>query len=307
MKVVSKSASLSILVLVLHGPLWGEDPATRFLELEEPNGIDFDAAGNLFLGSADNSTSGSPIRFAPANGTAVVAVGQAIYDPDEVIVDPEGWLAEAGNVIVAAGRRLLELDPKGGTTKTLFSGYPVQNAAEMVFDDKGRLFIGQVGRNVLMVERGQISILAGFPGHIALAVTLDEAANLYVGLRDTGEVFGIPTDPPGTPWLVATVPGSLDSVEFATHGPFAGGLFVGMGEGLIYRIDVDSGQVELFLDGFGRANTVRFAPNGRMLVSDQVDHVIWAVPACSRYPFWDQAGCLTSPIRLLGVPALAPG
>lgn len=280
-------AALLTLFLAAQNPLVGQEidgPAftvMKFLELEQPNGIDFDQAGNLFLGSGVND---EPVRlrFAPSDGSACVAVGELISDPDEVLEDKEGWLANPGHVIVAAGRHLLAVDPLDGSTTTLFSGPPIVNAAEMVFDELGRLFVGQVGADVLMVTPGSVSVIASFPGTWATAVTLDAKGRLYIGLRQNGEVWVLDTDPLGVPWLVATVPGWLMTIELGTRGAFAGDLFAGTQDGMIYRIEVVTGRVSPLLGGFSRANTIAFGPDGSMYVSDATADTIWVIPAWPR-------------------------
>lgn len=263
----------------------------KFVDIQVPILISIDASGNVYAGhDPPGGGTGEParIRLVSPDGSSVTSIGDLIPDPDAVIVDAQGHLATAGNIIVGSGasaHTLREVNPVTGATSGLLSGSPIVNPHEMVFDSQGRLYVGQIGFPVLVVDQGSASNFASFSGHNPLATAIDESDQLYVGLGDNSEVYRLDVDGILPTQLVATVPGSLTTVEYSAIGPLSGSLFVGTGEGDIYELNPQTGGVELFATGFGVVRDIQFNSGGVMYVSDETGDVIWtvAVPEPSTY------------------------
>lgn len=235
----------------------------------QPRRIDFDAEGNWYTGNGkagSGAVDEGKVRFISSDGRTIREVGNTLPDPDGLILDRDGHVVAAGNVIVGAGGSLREVDVITGATSTLFSGAPLSNVASMAFDSRGRLLVGQGGSTLTVVENGVLGVFAsGFAD--TFAVSVDPVDNIYVGSRQTGEIFRLDPDGVQPRELIATIPGGVDALAITDSGPFAGPLWSGR-RGVISSVNIDTGEFTTFATGLGEVDDIVFGAEGEMYISD---------------------------------------
>jgi sugar lactone lactonase YvrE len=189
-------------------------------ELNNPQGIALDAAGNLYIADQGNqrirlvTPSGIISTFA-GNGKAgysgddVPAIGTELNNPQGVVVDPSGnvYIADSGNYRIRLVNLAGTITTFAGTGApgSLGDGSPAALATftsptSLTLDSKGDLYITDTGANVVRMVNpsGTIVHIAGtgspaFSGDGQLAVSaalndpqglaLDAAGNLYIADR----------------------------------------------------------------------------------------------------------------------------
>jgi len=277
----------------------------KFVDISRPIGIAIDPAGNLYAGN--DPPGGGPseparIRFVSSDGLTVTEIGDLMPDPDTVLVDVYGYVAEAGNVLVGADGLLKQVNPVTGTTSTVLSGSLIVNVAEMAFDSNGRLFVGQLGVRapVLVVEQGTASVFERFDGDHPTGLTIDDNDNIFVACRTSSSVFRLDALGVDPPQLLATLPGTTNTVAYASEGIFAGDLFVGTQvDGTIHRVDPDTGEASLFAAGFLQIACIAFGPDGSMFVSEPGGDAIYRItPSTLSLNLDIKAGSCPNPLNL---------
>lgn len=279
----------------------------KFADIGEVTGIAFDQFGNVYAGNdPPGGGSGEParIRKISADGSTITEFGDPIPDPDKVVVDIEGKVTDAGNVIVSAGSSLRSVNPVTGATSTLFSGSPFNNAAESLFDGD-RLIVTQLGGDVVVVEGGVASVLVSIPGNQTTGVAVGDDGTVYIGQRSTGDVFRL--DSSNNPIFVGTINVGLNGLAFGSLGTFENQLFVpnfeggGVG-GSVFVMDPLTGDVTTFATGFHSASGAVFSPSGDLFINDESDDEIWRIFALNNSTVPEPASAL-----LLGLSAACLG
>ncbi len=250
-----------------------------FVSLVEPGSLAVDSLGNLYTGN------GSPngafrARFISADGSEVREIGDPLNDPDNVLVDDNGYVGNAGDVLIGAPSSLYGINPDSDATDLLFSGAPLANVGQMAFDSTGRLFLGQVseGAGIAVIDNGSMSLFASRPGERTAGIAIDDQDNLFVSTTWTGLIYkldatGVFTDEP-----FATLPGTINTITFIDEGPMAGDLFAaGFESGNVYLVDGETGDSSIFVSGLQRANQIVVAPSGDMFVTDNVANMIYRI------------------------------
>lgn len=254
----------------------------KFADIGEVTGIAFDQFGNVYAGNdPPGGGGGEParIRKITADGSTITEIGDLVPDPDKVVVDIEGKVTDAGNIIVSAGSSLRSVNPVTGATTTLFSGSPFNNAAEGIFDGD-RLIVTQLGGDVIVVESGVASVLVSIPGNQTAGVAVGNDGTIYIGQRSTGDVFRLDTS--NIPHFVGTINVGLNGLAFGSLGMFENQLFIpnfeggGVG-GSLFVMDPLTGDVTTFATGFHSASGAVFSPSGDLFINDESDDEIWRI------------------------------
>lgn len=199
---------------VNQGSFSGDGGPATMATLQEPYGVTFDKAGNLYISDRDNDR----IRKVDTKGiiTTIAGNGRTGYTGDgglgtQTSIDfPLGIITDVkGDVIFADGnnKRIRMVDPKGiittiagtGVNAATGDGGPATKAAvadpeNLVFDAAGDLYITDTVSNTLrrIDNRGIITTLASHLGGNGL--TIDAMGNLYVTEGDTNSVYRIDTN-----------------------------------------------------------------------------------------------------------------
>lgn len=123
--------------------------------MDAPNGIAFDSMGNLFV--CDNI------------GNAVYKVSPAgSFIDTTTIASPSGIIKQEGSDTMIfttyAGNKLVKLAPDG-TMTTWFAGAPLVGPVGLVYDDNGRLYIGNfTNRKIYEVRKDSLIYIATIGG-----------------------------------------------------------------------------------------------------------------------------------------------
>ena len=196
-----------------------------------PVGLSFDAAGNLFVGRDVPGGSGSEalkIRRVPAGGGASADFGpSALPDPDGVLVDLDGSLADAAGAVVVCG------DTGGG------NGQIVAIRPDLVPDMSLVTLHAASGvlANPSAMERGRDGLLLADPGASAIFEFL----------------------PPGPP--VVLVPSPSPPASLAVDADAR--IYVSHADGVIRQYDADGALLDdAFLSGLGAGAALAVATGG---------------------------------------------
>jgi sugar lactone lactonase YvrE len=163
----------------------------------------FDKAGNLFEKGRD-----SIVKFAP-DGTRTTIATEGSFSG--MAIDGEG------NVFTAEGETIVKFAPDG-KRRDFASGFEYGNPFELVFDDKGNLFVavGDSGSEsiVKFTPDGAKSIVA--PDLSPTAMVFDSAGNLFVASYRDHSIFKL--SPDGNKRTFATGIGHVTSMIFDHKG-----------------------------------------------------------------------------------------
>lgn len=256
-----------------------------YAEVTDPQGIAFDAAGNLFVGR-DNSGSGGgvadPVRIHKISpgGLSVTEFGNsAIIDPDGVIVDRNGIFGDPGTVITGGQVS----NSQGGFLSTIASDETVttifgltttfHNPSSYAFDSNGRLLFsnfsnpgtspsGIYGTTGLTDEP---SLLFSSTDRIG-GLAIDDMDRIFVS-TDDGRIE------------IHSLDGTLLDDDFVTGLGFSGGLAFGnlggsdidlftvTSTGQLWRID-EFGSITTIGTGFDSTFFMQFGADGALYASD---------------------------------------
>lgn len=268
----------------------------KYVDIALPAGIDVDSLGNLYVGNGEPGFTPVRIRMVSPDRT-VTEIGDPIADPDAVIVDEQGDVVGAGNVIVGADLNFVEVNPLTGATSTVYTGIPAHNVLQMAFDSLGRLFATHANGYMTVIDGGALLPFDEFPGHALRGIAIDENDQLYFGLGDLGQIHTFDLPSGGSSSLFTTFPATMVQFGYTdAPGPFSSTLFVGTANGEIYSVDLTSGDNVLFASGFGGEIGLAFGPDGSMFVSSSMDESIYRIfvpePAGISLVVWGLSGCV---------------
>lgn len=249
----------------------------KCVDISQSAGIDVDSLGNLYVGNGEPRFTPARIRRVATDRT-ITEIGDPIADPDAVIFDELGDVVGGGNVIVGADLNFVEVNPLTGATSVAYTGIPAHNVLQMAFDSGGRLYAAQANGYMTVIENGALQTFAQFPGHAVRGVAVDENDQLYFGLADLGQILKFDLPSAGPPSLVTNFPGVIFQLAYTeVPGRFSADLFVGTGNGEVYTVGRDSGDVALFASGFGGELSLAFGPDGSLFVSAPHDAAIYRI------------------------------
>ena len=256
-----------------------------YAEVTDPQGIAFDAAGNLFVGR-DNSGSGGGVgdavklhKISPG-GLSVVEFGDtAIIDPDGVVVDLGGTFGDPGTVITGgqisnSQGGFLSTIAADETVSTIFGPTTAyHNPSAYAFDSTGRLLFSNVtnpgtspsGIYATTGLADEPSLLFSSTARIG-GIAIDDMDRIFVSTED-GRVE------------IHALDGSLLDDDFVTGLGFSGALAFGslggpdvdlftvtsMGE--LWRID-EFGSVATIGNGFDSTFHMQFGADDALYASD---------------------------------------
>ena len=272
--------------------------AQVFAEVTDPFHLAFDSIGNLFVGRDNSGSGGSAssaarIHKVSPDGSTVVEFGDAIDDPDGLIVDIDGAVATLGpnTVLVASllndgsgNSRITQISPEGSITSTLVEGSPpaLTNPQQLVFDSSGNLLYVNCDRSVGSVgifDGSNLSVFGSVDVNTCLGgIAVGPHGRVFVSDFDNGKVKVL--DSGGNLEDSDFVVGlsSPDAMAFDTTGQFGGKLLVvERANGQIRSIDPATGETEVFATGFARPFGLAFGPDGCLFVSEFDTDTVWRI------------------------------
>jgi hypothetical protein len=218
--------------------------------------LDFDDAGNLFVGNHALSTGASASRVSRVTPAGVVtAFGDAVEDPDVILVDRSGSISTLGaGTVLAAGaynsqftnNHITEISADGSVTRPLIESAPplLSNPSGMAFLANGDLLVGNNGNNTVSRVRRNAGVLElspfyadnDAPSGTVRPVVHDTLAYVLTG---SGKITVL--DPNGQVVALDIWPASEASdpvvIVIDGHGSFGGDLIVAASDGRIRRMD----------------------------------------------------------------------
>jgi hypothetical protein len=253
-----------------------------YASVRDPLALSFGSDGTLYV-ARDNYGSGGGNgdavkvhRIAP-DASPVTEFGDAISDPDALIVDLAGTVSgTAGSVLVGGVHnngstgKIVKIAPDGSTTTLFGPNSTVWNPSDFAFDQAGRLLITEINNGKVLVTTGGAPVVL-FPlanvHHIAV-----DALNRIVA--DTSD---------GSQLRLYTSEGVLSSANFAsvkpgspvTRGPggaWGTDLYAVAPNGNLLRLGLD-GATNSIGSGFlvasgGPISDIEFGPDGALYASD---------------------------------------
>jgi uncharacterized protein (TIGR03437 family) len=186
----------------------GDAAAATKAELNDPTGMAFDSAGNLYIADASNnvirmvSTSGIISTIAGNNtagfdGDGGLAVDAEISNPTAVAVDQFGnvFIADAGNNVIRKVSSANIFTVVGGAATLLQLNQP----DGLAFDSTGAMYIADTGnRRIIKVVNGGPSV---FAGNGTLGYSGDGGPAVDASL---GDPMGVAVDAAGNVYIADT-------------------------------------------------------------------------------------------------------
>ncbi len=172
----------------------------------QPRGLAFDSAGNLYVGVGSSGAANGDVldRITPAGAVTQVATG--FTQPDGLAIDSSGniYVANLGTGTARDGTTVDKVTP-GGAVSTFVGGFT--NPVGVAFDAAGNLYVSDqnLGTISKVTSAGVVSTFAsGFADPEQLA--FDAAGNLYVANANANDVAKV--TPAG---VVSTFAGAIGS------------------------------------------------------------------------------------------------
>lgn len=289
---VALVASAPSLALAQALPVMNEGYSVEvYAPVPDPVNLSVAPDGTIFVGRDPGAGGGGTgtaqkiHRVSPGDPPVVEEFGDAVDDPDVVLVDPDALIAPEPNSVLVGGRLfgvspfagyIAAIESDGTTTFPMPSNEAAQNPSGLAFDSTGTLWIASFDDALLVPLT-----TAGPGGAIAL---VDEPLDLAIE--------------PGTDRLfislesgtirVQETNGSLVDSSFATgrataFAPGTNGFgtdlyVVNPANGTLARVDAEGNATTIGTgfgnDGFG----LDFGPDGRLYASDFDNDRILVVP-----------------------------
>ncbi len=269
-----------------------------FAEVTDPRIPAFAANGDLFVGR-DNAGSGGgvtdPVRIhrISADDLIVAEYGDVeISDPDTVIVDQAGVFGPAEAVLVGGiisnkiGGQIKSILPNQTVTDLFGPTTTFHNPAQYAFDRNGRLLFTNAAGQATPTDRGifATSGVGDLPQSIyptslnLIGIAVDASGRILVatenGRIQTHQADGTLIDADFTLGL-----GSGGTLAIGTLGSYVDQLFTINGAGLLYVIDLSTGQATQLGEGFDGISSITFGPDGALYVAEfNQDRVLRVVP-----------------------------
>jgi DNA-binding beta-propeller fold protein YncE len=287
-------------------------PDTEYLTVEvyakfgiHVGSISFDDEDNLYVGNFNlpglDADPAHVWKVASIDG-AVTAFGQAVPDPDALVVDRGGFVGSEGSVLVGGAPSgcptdcvgiISEISSDGSVTQTLHSGGCLGNIQDLDFDSTGRLYVLNYNRGtVCIVEGGNVSEFLSL-GNALSTLVVDPDDDIYVssgGLVQKYSSAGTIQDPAFTEGA---------AVGFGPPGIFEG-LIVSRA-GSLFAIDPNTKEERLLLEDV-QGGSIAFDSVGDMFISQRLNQrVLRVTPAFGAVEGQVTADCLPPGDGLSGV------
>jgi len=235
-----------------------------------PGGIDFDAAGDLFVADAGNNE----IKKFPVGGGAAVIIGSGFSSPNDVKVDASGnvYVADAGNGAVK------EVPGGTGTPVILASGFAFP--AAIAVDVAGNVYVADGGGTTVykIPAAGGTPIVLGSSFNGPFGVAVDVAGNVYVSDANNG-VYEIPVNGSGQITLLTGL--NNPNGVLVDH---EGNIFVtDSNNGFVREIPAGGGSPVTLTFKFGFPFMLAVDASGDLLVADDGDGTIKQVKPIGGY------------------------
>lgn len=153
--------------------------------------ISFATDGTLFAGNFGRNQADDPsaVFWVTPGADAINNSSPTLFDdPDALVVDADGLVAAAGNVLIGGvnadgNGQITEMTPVGANAGALFVGGCLGNISHLLFDNANRLIVTNFNEaNVCVVQAGAVSELID-------NVEGDGPAGVTVQDPDTGDLF----------------------------------------------------------------------------------------------------------------------
>jgi sugar lactone lactonase YvrE len=192
----------------------------------------------------------------------VLARGADFYCPASVRFAPDGemWMVDG------FGSNFVRMNPRSGQVLEVIQG--AGGSAAFDIDAEGSIYyIEAFAGNVYKLTRdGERIKLASMHSNCD-GLELSDDGRLFVSsLFVINAFWEVDTDGIEPPRKIADV-GGLDAFAFAPDGYLYAPDWLA-GTGNIFKIDVDTGDIEVFTGGFVMPGSLRFSPDGEMHVFD---------------------------------------
>jgi hypothetical protein len=271
--------------------------------LSLPMQISFAPSGTMFVGNGGNSGSGVFIRQVSPDGSTVTNFGDtALLDPDAVLFDGIGVVADTpGSVLVGASNDLFAVRPNG-TTQTIFSSDPtLNNIQHMTYDNNGDLMLG----DFVSPGPGYAARFSG--GTLDILYSLADAP-AGIAVNSTGSIFTVGQDgivrvhtSDGT--LVdstfASFGGNNSRLEFGPGGDWGTDLYAVAGSDL-YRID-GAGNTQVIGTGFGGGLPFLAFHSGDLFVSEFLTDRVLRISPSGVSPIPEPSTFILAVLGLMGL------
>jgi sugar lactone lactonase YvrE len=231
--------------------------ATTFASFNSPNGLAFDAAGNLYVA---NFNSGTVDKVTPAGAVSIFVSGFG---------NPRGLAFDAaGNLYVADGKAntVSKVTP-AGMVSTFASGF--SDPFGLAFDAAGNLYVSNTDSTTVskVTPAGVVSTFASIPTPTGLA--FDAAGNLYVGNSDGTDITGNTVEkvtPAGVVSVFASIPSAFAQPQYLAFDG-AGNLYVAnFGGGTVTKV-TPAGVGSQFYFGIIGPQGLAFDATGNLYVT----------------------------------------
>ena len=248
-----------------------------YAEVNGPNELAFDAAGNLYVGSA--ASFDFIKRIGPGGGSVETYGNAGIFDPDSVLVDTAGTISGTPGSILVGGEgtsAVISAILPNESVITIFNLPKFSNPLAMTFDSTGRLVFGAgyPNGNVWTSSGAQPTVLYSATPVIQ-SLEIDALDRIFT-TNNTG-TMQIHSD---TGALIdgnfVNGLGSSTQIEFGPGGDWGTDLYA-LSNGELLRID-DLGNSVVVGTGFENfVNDMEFGPDGALYISDYLNDRILRV------------------------------
>ena len=231
----------------------------EFVTVVDAVSVDFDAAGNLYVGNTASSTGAFDAKVRKVTPEGVITeFGDLVADPNALIVDTEGVISTLGpDAVLVAGaydsqysnNHITEIRPDGSVTRPLIESAPplLSNPSDLAFLPDGDLLVSNFGTSALSrVHRNAAGVLelsafyqdTSGPNVLAAVVVLRDTVYIITGARKLIALDLNGQEIPGNLWPATetTTPTGL-AVDVSVSGSFGGGLVVTGSDGRVWRTD----------------------------------------------------------------------
>jgi len=268
-----------------------------YADVTDPQRLSFDSSGALFVGrdftgSGGGSWDAGPIHRVAPGGTSVAAFGDALPDPDAVLVDSLGLISGTAGSVLVGGEvgpslqgKISAVATDEGTQTIWGPTGSFRNVSDMAFDSTGRLVFtdgNSLSRSVFVSAGEFPTALFVLPdGDRAFSLTLDSADRIFT--RGQGGRLRI-HDSSGT--LLDNsfaVLGASGPIRFGPGGIWGTDLYALANDQLI-RLDAQGSATVVgtgFATGDGGAamNSIAFGPDGALYVGEfENDRILRITP-----------------------------
>lgn len=230
-----------------------------------PTDIEFDSAGNLYVGQGGGTWNALPIIKVIPDGTPTI-FSTPISDPDGVAVD------SSDNVFVAGANKLTKVTPDG-TTTVFRSGF--SNLNDIAIDSMDNMYVLENDGRVFKVTSDGATVTPvaeGFdfcPTGATAGLSIDSDDNLYVDDPPGGQIFKVEL---GNGDTVTSFLTGLNQPGHIAFSP-SGDVFVMLWGGEILKVSSE-GEIIPFVGGLTSPHHIAFSESGELFVTEWMNNRI---------------------------------